>query len=300
MKIKKISAREILDSRGNPTVAACCELSDGVISEASVPSGASTGSNEAKELRDNEERYGGMGVQKAVSNINGIIAKNLEGLDAGDQRKIDERMIIIDGTPDKSKLGANSILAISLACARAEATSYEMELYQYLSKLYGWDGEKHKLPTPMFNILNGGKHATNNVDIQETMIVPLGSKTFKDKLRAGSEIYHTLKSNLISDGYSVGLGDEGGFAPNFEDNEKVFSYIKKSIKEAGYSKSSIRISIDVAATSFYDNKKGVYVLEDGKKQYDSKKMIFQIERWVNIIYYQLKMGFQKQMRIGKN
>jgi len=282
LKIKSISAREILDSRGQPTVAALCELSDGSVAEAAVPSGASTGAEEAVELKDGDsKRYFGMGVLGAVSNIEELIAPELVGLDAKDQTKIDQRMIKIDATKNKSYLGANAILAVSMAVAKAQAISMEMELFEYLAvKFRGAHGARFRLPTPMFNILNGGKHAENNIDIQETMVVPVGLRSFAAKLRAGSEIYHALKSELILEGYSIGLGDEGGFAPNLRVNEDVFRWAEKAIKEAGYKKSSVRISTDIAADSFYDQKTKTYQLKSSHQNLDSKRMTSLVTDWV--------------------
>jgi enolase len=282
MKISSIKAREILDSRGKPTIAASCELTDGSIAEASVPSGASTGTEEAHELRDGDKkRYGGDGVLKAVSNVNDLIAPEILGFDARDQVKIDKKLCRIDGTPNKSYLGANAILAVSLAVAKAQALSDKLELFEYLAVKYrGAHGKNYKLPTPMFNILNGGKHADNNVDIQETMIVPTGPKSFAAKLRAGAEVYQTLRNELLLEGFPVGLGDEGGFAPNFKSNEETFRYIKKAIKETNYSLKSIRISTDIAADSFYSEKSKTYTLNGEGKNLDSGRMILLISRWV--------------------
>lgn len=282
MKISKISAREILDSRGKPTVAASCFLSDGIMAEASVPSGASTGQEEAFELRDKDkDRFYGMGVLLAVSNVNDIIGPALVGMDAKDQIKIDKTICKLDGTENKKNLGANATLAVSMVVARAQAFSDEIELFEYLSVKYkGARGGQYKLPTPMFNILNGGKHAKNNVDVQETMIVPVGLKTFEKKLQAGAEIYHILRNELISEGFSVELGDEGGFAPDFKVNEDVFKQVQKAIKESSYSLSSIKISTDIAAGSFYNEKSKTYQLENGALDLDSKRMIKLIKKWV--------------------
>lgn len=282
MKIEKITAREILDSRGKPTVAASCELSDGSVAEASVPSGASTGTEEAHELRDNDlGRYGGSGVLNAVSNVCDVISPELIGMDARDQLKIDKKLCHIDATPNKSYLGANAILAVSVAVAKAQALSDGLELFEYFRVKYkGAHGKNYRLPTPMFNILNGGKHAENNVDIQETMIVPVGQKTFSKKLRAGAEIYQTLRNELISEGHAVGLGDEGGFAPDLKSNEDVFKYVERAIKETGYSLGSVRIATDIAADSFYHEKTKTYKLEGGARDLDSKRMILLIAKWV--------------------
>lgn len=282
MKIKEIRAREILDSRGKPTVAASCELSDGVLAEASVPSGASTGKEEAYELRDGDKkRFFGMGVLSAVSNIEELIAPELVGMEARDQSGIDQRMCKLDGTKNKDYLGANAILAVSLAVARAQAVSDEVELFEYLAtKFQGSRDGYGKIPAPMFNILNGGKHADNNIDIQETMIVPLGPKSFAAKLRAGAEIYQSLRNELISEGYEVGLGDEGGFAPSLRTNEDVFRWAERAVREAGYKTSSVRLSTDIAADSFYDKKSKTYRLESDGRDLDSKRMISLIAGWV--------------------
>lgn len=281
MKILEISAREILDSRGIPTVAATCILKDGSTAESSVPSGASTGYDEAFELRDNDKsRYGGKGVLRAIENINQLIAPEINGLDAKDQQKIDRRMIRIDGTPNKSFLGANSILAVSLAVAKAQSLSDDLEFFEYLAtKFRGAYSKKYTIPTPMFNIINGGKHADNNIDIQETMIVPTGLMGFEPKLRAGAEIYQALRSELILRGHSVGLGDEGGFAPNLDSNDEVFVYVNKAINGAGYSNEDVRVSLDVAASSFYDQKSKTYQLSGKVRGLDTRRMILLLEAW---------------------
>lgn len=250
MKIHAVTSREVLDSRGNPTISASCELEDGVIAEASVPSGASTGTYEAKELRDkNPKRFLGKGELLAVSNVNSVIGPALIHFDGGNQKELDKKLCELDGSHDKSNLGANAILAVSLANARAQAISTGLELFQYLGLLYtGALRRKYTIPTPMFNVLNGGAHAKNNVDMQETMIVPVGLATFEEKLRAGAEIYYALKNILINKGYDVGLGDEGGFAPNLDSNEEVFELLAVAISEAGYLKNQVRISVDVAAS----------------------------------------------------
>lgn len=253
MRIHVVTSREILDSRGNPTICASCELEDGVIAEASVPSGSSTGEKEAKELRDkNPKRFEGMGELLAVSNVNNIIGPALIHFEGSNQKELDAKLCELDGSPDKSNLGANAILAVSLANARAQAVSAGLELFQYINTLFlGALKRKYTIPTPMFNVLNGGKHAENNVDVQEAMIVPAGLKTFEEKLRAGAEIYHTLKNILINKGYDVGLGDEGGFAPNLGANEEIFSLLESAIKESGYPNAQVKISIDVAASELF-------------------------------------------------
>ena len=245
-RIKNISAREILDSRSNPTVEACVILESGAVGTASVPSGASTGIHEAHELRDGDRsRYGGKGVLGAVKNINDIIRPALLGAMANDQEAIDRKMIALDQSVNKSNLGANSILAVSLAVARAAAKELGLELYQYLSKK-----EKGKAPTPMFNLLNGGAHATNNVDIQEFMVVPHGL-TLEKAIQAGSEIYHTLGRLLKDKGLSTGVGDEGGFAPDLESDEEAIKLLCQAITDTGYSLDKVGIALDVASSEWF-------------------------------------------------
>lgn len=245
-RIKNISAREILDSRSNPTVEACVTLESGAVGTASVPSGASTGIHEAHELRDGDRsRYGGKGVLGAVKNINDIIRPALLGAMANDQEAIDRKMIALDQSVNKSNLGANSILAVSLAVARAAAKESGLELYQYLGKK-----EKGKAPTPMFNLLNGGAHATNNVDIQEFMVVPHGL-TLEKAIQAGSEIYHTLGRLLKDKGLSTGVGDEGGFAPDLESDEEAIKLLCQAITDAGYSLDKVGIALDVASSEWF-------------------------------------------------
>ena len=258
MNIKKIHAREILDSRGNPTVECDVELENGIKATASVPSGASTGSREALELRDNDpKRYHGKGVLKAVENINTTIAQALEGK-ALVQTSIDSTLNTLDGTEFKANLGANATLAVSLACLKAAAKSENKELYEYVS------GGKVTLPIPMMNIVNGGKHANNDLDIQEFMIMPT-VKTFKERLRAGSEIFHTLKKILNDMDCSTGVGDEGGFAPNLKNNEEALELIVKAIEESGYTPGvDVFIALDVASSEIYDANTNTYSI-DGKK-----------------------------------
>ena len=245
-RIKNISAREILDSRSNPTVEACVILESGAVGTASVPSGASTGIHEAHELRDGDRsRYGGKGVLGAVKNINDIIRPALLGAMANDQEAIDRKMIALDQSVNKSNLGANSILAVSLAVARAAAKELGLELYQYLGKK-----EKGKAPIPMFNLLNGGAHATNNVDIQEFMVVPHGL-TLEKAIQAGSEIYHTLGRLLKDKGLSTGVGDEGGFAPDLESDEEAIKLLCQAITDAGYSLDKVGIALDVASSEWF-------------------------------------------------
>ena len=254
LAIEKVKALEILDSRGNPTVQVEVETEGGFIGVASVPSGASTGSFEAVELRDGDKnRYKGKGVQKAVENVNKKISKEIIGMNVYEQKNIDETMIKLDDTPNKSNLGANAILGVSLAVAKAAAESLGMDLYEYIG------GKQAKeLPVPMMNILNGGKHSDNNISIQEFMIMPIGDITFAERLRRGAEIYHTLKSVLKEKGFSVGVGDEGGFAPDLENEEQALDVIIEAIKKAGYEpKKDIVLALDIASTEMYDEAKKI-------------------------------------------
>jgi enolase len=258
-----IHAREILDSRGNPTVEADVHLVGGAMGRAAVPSGASTGEHEAVELRDGEsDRYVGKGVRRAVENVDNEIAPNLVGMDAANQRQIDHRMIALDGTFNKGRLGANAILAVSMACARAAANAYKMPLYRYL----GGAGA-NILPTPMMNILNGGAHADNNVDFQEFMVMPVGAESFSDALRWGTEVFHTLKGVLKKRGYNTGVGDEGGFAPSVKSNEEAIEVVLEAIEKAGYTVGEdIAIALDPAASEFYDKSKNKYVFKKSDKR----------------------------------
>lgn len=244
--IISVWAREILDSRGNPTIEAEVHLEDGTYGVAAVPSGASTGTFEACEVRDGDDRYFGKGVQKAVENVIEEIADEIVGYDALDQRTIDEVMIEIDGTENKSRIGANAILAVSLATAKAAANYLGIPLFQYLGGI-----QARYLPVPLMNILNGGKHADNNVDIQEFMIAPFGAATFAESLRMGTEVYHSLKKVLQEKGLSTSVGDEGGFAPNLSSNEEALQYIMMAIEKAGYEPGvDIYLALDVAASNF--------------------------------------------------
>ncbi|WP_116245918.1 phosphopyruvate hydratase [Nocardiopsis sp. FIRDI 009] len=253
--IESVQAREILDSRGNPTVEVEVLLDDGTFARAGVPSGASTGQFEAVELRDGGERYGGKGVTKAVTAVNDEIAGALENIDADEQRLIDRALIDLDGTPDKSRIGANAILGVSLAVARAAADEAGLPLFRYIG-----GPNAHVLPVPMMNILNGGAHADSNVDIQEFMIAPIGAATFSEAVRWGAEIYHSLKSVLKSHGLGTGVGDEGGFAPNLESNRAALDLIVEAIKKAGYTPGEdVALALDVAATELYSE--GVYTFE---------------------------------------
>lgn len=270
MKIENIVAREILDSRGNPTVEVDVFLSDGSFGRASVPSGASTGSNEALELRDGGIRYLGKGVLKAVSNVNDIIRPLLLGKDVCNLEEIDNLMISCDGTSNKERLGANAILGVSLACLKAAACSKKVPLYKFL-------GEEKELPLAMMNILNGGAHADNNLDFQEFMIIP-HADSFKERLRIGSEVFHTLKSILKSKGYHTGVGDEGGFAPDLKDNYEALDLICQAIEEASYVKGKdVSLALDVAASEFY--KDGFYFI-DGEK-YSFTELVKYYEDLIN-------------------
>jgi len=272
--IDNIFADEVLDSRGNPTVRATVYLSDGSSGVAIVPSGASTGVNEALELRDGDKRFGGKGVLKACENVNTIIANELIGLSPYDQAEIDNVMLELDGTENKSKLGANAILGVSMAVARAAANSLNLPLFRYLG-----GSNALVIPTPMLNIINGGAHADNDVDLQEYMIMPTGFDDFELALRASSEIYHTLKKLLEKDGHPTALGDEGGFAPNFRNNEEPIEYILKAIEEAGYKPGKeVCIALDAASSEFY--KDGKYVLAGEGKTLSKEEMV---DFYVNLV-----------------
>ena len=274
--IESILAREILDSRGNPTVEAEVTLADGETGRAAVPSGASTGEHEAVELRDGDaKRYAGKGVLKAVRNVNEIIAPEIAGLDALDQADVDRTLIDLDGTPTKSKLGANALLAVSLATARAAANYLEVPLYQYLG-----GPNARTLPVPMMNIINGGAHADNNVDFQEFMIVPVGAERFSESLRIGAEIFHTLKAVLKKKGYATSVGDEGGFAPNLRSNEEAIETILEAVVQAGYTAGKdCLLALDPAASEFYDGQSYVFKKSDGRKL-SSEQMVEFWKGWV--------------------
>ena len=263
-----VYAREILDSRGNPTVEAEVTLADGSVGRAAVPSGASTGSYEALELRDGDKhRYGGKGVEKAVANINDTIGPELEGFDATEQMEIDNLMIELDGTPNKEKLGANAILAVSLACAKAAAESLGLPLYRYIGGTWA-----HVLPVPLMNILNGGAHADNNVDIQEFMIAPVGAVTFAEALRMGAEVFHSLRGVVRKKGLNTAVGDEGGIAPNLKSNEEALDLIVNAIEVAGYKPGEdVLIALDAAASEMY--KEGMYVFEGEGIKRTSDEMV---------------------------
>jgi enolase len=274
--ITSIKGQEILDSRGNPTVAAEVILADGSRGIAAAPSGASTGSREALELRDGDvKRYGGKGVLNAVDHINKLIQDTLRGIDATDQAKIDDMLIALDGTENKGNLGANAILAVSLAVAKAASASQHLPLYAYLSK-----GAHPLLPVPQMNIINGGSHADNNIDLQEFMIIPVGAPSFSEALRYGAEVFHTLKSVLHKKGLNTAVGDEGGFAPNLLSNEAAIEIILEAITQAGYQPGKdIYLGLDVASSEFY--KEGRYHLTSENKILSSEGMVEYLARWVN-------------------
>jgi enolase len=265
-KIVSVHGREILDSRGNPTVEADVRLEEGSFGRAAVPSGASTGEHEAIELRDGDpSRYLGKGVEKAVAHINSEIAEAVMGADASDQRALDRRMLEADGTPNKSKLGANAILAVSMAAARAAAVQAKQPLYKYLAR-YATNSAANTLPVPMMNILNGGAHADNSVDVQEFMVMPLGAPTFREALRWGVEVFHNLKTVLKKNGYSTAVGDEGGFAPDLKSNEEALERVLQAITAAGYKPGEqIAIAMDPAASEFYDKSARKYVFKKSDK-----------------------------------
>jgi enolase len=266
LKITRVHGRQIIDSRGNPTVEADVILESGALGRAAVPSGASTGEHEAMELRDaDKSRYLGKGVLHAVANVNGALAAAVQGLDASDQRTVDRRMIEADGTPNKSKLGANAILAVSMAAARAAAAASGQPLYKYLAR-YSSDPSGNTLPVPMMNILNGGAHADNSVDLQEFMAMPVGAKSFDEALRMGVEVFHRLKGVLHKRGYSTAVGDEGGFAPNLKSNEEALEVVMEAIAAAGYKPGEhVAIALDPASSEFYDKESKKYVFKKSDK-----------------------------------
>ena len=258
-KIESVRALEILDSRGLPTVSADVTLADGSVGSAAVPSGASTGAHEAVELRDGDKkRFLGKGVTKAVANANGELAQAVKGLDAADPAALDAKMIALDGTPNKGRLGANAILAISMAASRAQAVSQKLPLYSFLRKAYGLPEDRWLMPAPMLNVINGGKHADSGLDVQEFMIVPTEAPTFSEALRAGAEVYQILKKDLVAMKMTVAVGDEGGFAPKLKTHTEVLDVLTKSIADAGYA-GKVKISLDCAASEYF--KDGKYVLE---------------------------------------
>ena len=277
LEITKVVGREILDSRGNPTVEAEVTLADGTVARGTAPSGASTGEFEALELRDGDKsRYLGKGVLKAVENINTIIQDTVKGLDASDIYAVDKAMITADGTKDKSKLGANAILAVSIATSRAAATSLGVPLYKFLGGISG-----NRLPVPMMNILNGGAHAANTVDVQEFMIMPVGATSFREALRWCAEVFHALASLLKSKDLATSVGDEGGFAPNLASDEEAIQYILQAVENAGYEpKKDFMIAMDAASSEWKGEKKGEYVLPKSCQKFTSRELI---DHWKNLI-----------------
>jgi len=287
-KIVQVHARQVLDSRGNPTVEADVVLEGGILGRAAVPSGASTGAHEALELRDAvggapgvRLPYLGKGVLKAVANANGAIAQAVRGMDASDQRALDRRMIEADGSPNKGKLGANAILAVSMAAARAAAQAADLPLYRYLAR-YSSVPDANLLPAPMMNILNGGAHADNSVDLQEFMVMPIGAPSFAEALRMGVEVFHHLKAVLKKHGYSTAVGDEGGFAPNLKSNEEAIERVLEAISAAGYKPGSqIAIALDPASSEFFDRASGKYVFKKSDKSArTSEQMVAFWDSWV--------------------
>lgn len=278
-KIKKINALEILDSRGNPTVKAIVMLENGILGSAAVPSGASKGRYEVLELRDKDIRYGGLGVLIACENINKIIAKKITGFDIADQKKIDEALIELDGTKNKSNLGANAILAVSLASCRAAAKSENIPLYQYLAKTFQFK-KPANIPTAFFNVLNGGAHSDSGLSIQEFQIIPHKFVNFSEKLQAASEIFHKLKNIFANAGFSVGVGDEGGFAPKLESNIEALDYIKKAIEEAKYNfQETVSIGIDAAASNFFNGNQISYTLKPENISLGTDQLIVLYQEW---------------------
>ena len=282
-KILSVKAREILDSRGNPTVEVDVTAEKNILGRAAVPSGASTGEHEAVELRDGDKtRFGGKGVLKAVQNVNQKLAPALIGVDVTQQQQIDKKMRDQDGTPNKANLGANAILGVSLACARASALSQDLPLYESLRKTFGLTAKTYRLPVPMMNILNGGAHADNNVDFQEFMVMPVGAKKFSEALRWGAEIFHSLKSVLHKKGQNTAVGDEGGFAPDLKSNEEAVEVILEAVALAGFKAGSdIAIALDPASSEFF--KDGLYNLEGESKDpvKDSAAMVEFYENWAS-------------------
>ena len=281
-KISRVHARQVIDSRGNPTVEADVLLDSGAMGRAAVPSGASTGEHEALELRDGDKaKYLGKGVLKAVANVNGELASAVAGADAADQRALDHKMISLDGTPTKSRLGANAILAVSMAAARAAAVELRQPLYKYLSR-YSTDHSANLLPVPMMNILNGGAHADNSVDFQEFMVMPLGAPSFSEALRWGVEVFHALKAALKKHGYSTAVGDEGGFAPNCKSNEEAVQIVLEAISAAGYKPGEqVSIALDPASSEFFDKSTGSYTFKKSdKSKHSSPEMSAYWTSWV--------------------
>lgn len=277
LEIEKVTGREIIDSRGNPTVEAEVYLADGTKARGAAPSGASTGEFEALELRDGDKsRYGGKGVSRAVENINTVINDTLKGMDAGDIYAIDRAMMKADGTKDKSKLGANAVLAVSIACARAAAVSLDIPLYRFLGGVSG-----NRLPVPMMNILNGGAHAANTVDVQEFMIMPAGAESFAGGLRWCTEVFHALQALLKSKGLATSVGDEGGFAPDLASDEEAIEYILEAIRQAGYEPGrDFVLAMDAASSEWKGSRKGEYVLPKCGKKFTSEELV---EHWKSLV-----------------
>lgn len=275
--IANIEARQILDSRGNPTIEVDVLTQEGVLGRAAVPSGASTGVHEAVELRDNDPNvYGGKGVLTAVYNVNEVLNSEMKGLHIFDQKRIDQFMIAVDGTENKGNIGANAILGVSMAVARAAAATLRQPLYKYIGGM-----SSYTLPVPMMNILNGGSHADNKIDIQEFMVMPIGAKSFSEGLRMGVEIFHQLKSVLKGLGHSTNVGDEGGFAPNLDSNEEAIEIVLKAIEKAGYTPGDdVMIALDPAASEFYDKESGLYLLDSTNQKLSSDEMVGFWEKWV--------------------
>lgn len=281
-KIDVIHAHEILDSRGNPTVNVTVQLANGTRGSASVPSGASTGVHEALELRDGDsKRYRGLGVRKAVANVNTKIAKALRGKNVFDLRAVDDAMRILDGTANKRVLGANAILGVSLACAHAGARRADVPLYEHLREVYGLSYAHYRLPTPFLNVFNGGRHADTNLDMQEFIIIPYGFSRYSRKLQAGSEIFHALGDVLHADGLDTDVGNEGGYAPDVGKTESALEYLTKAVKRAKYTLGAqVGFGIDVAASEFFDAKKGRYILKTDRRKMTGEQMIALYEAWM--------------------
>lgn len=282
MKISQIVAQEILDSRGNPTIEAKVTLENGLSASAAVPSGASTGSHEALELRDGDpRRYQGKGVLKAVTNVNEVIAPKLVGMDVTQQRELDQVMLDLDGTENKDKLGANAILSVSMACTKAAALALDIPLYQYIAQLFGNPTDHYTMPIPMMNVLNGGKHALGSTDMQEYMIMPIGAPSIVEAVRWGSEVFLTLGKMLKAKGFQTTVGDEGGYAPSLKRNEEPLELIIEAITKAGYRPGDdIAIAQDPASTEFYDAEKGKYLLKTENKELTSAKMVDLYADWI--------------------
>ncbi len=282
MKISQIVAQEILDSRGNPTIEAKVTLENGLSASAAVPSGASTGSHEALELRDGDpRRYQGKGVLKAVTNVNEVISPKLVGMDVTQQRELDQVMLDLDGTENKDKLGANAILSVSMACTKAAALALDIPLYQYIAQLFGNPTDHYTMPIPMMNVLNGGKHALGSTDMQEYMIMPIGAPSIVEAVRWGSEVFLTLGKMLKAKGFQTTVGDEGGYAPSLKRNEEPLELIIEAITKAGYRPGDdIAIAQDPASTEFYDAEKGKYLLKTENKELTSAKMVDLYADWI--------------------